>query len=218
MPNETPTLKKGKNVYFVLGLVLIVIFVAAIWASSMQKPISVSQSEKQQSADTNTPTPDGTKKPVVDPNMPEILKTATTVVPGANPISKTGVVLTPEGKPVKNDAAPMAPEAPRQTLPVDAKNLSKDVIQIGASTSGFSPKTFTVAAGKSLTISLSSVDGYSHVMVFDDVSLQSVAMGVAPSETRAISFNAPTKAGTYAFSCTVPGHKSRGEVGAMIVK
>jgi len=67
-------------------------------------------------------------------------------------------------------------------------------------------------------VAVSSTDGYTHVFMFDDPSLSAVAVGVGPKETRAITFNAPAKAGTYSFHCDVPGHTARGEVGAMIVK
>ena len=85
------------------------------------------------------------------------------------------------------------------------------------SAEGFKPSTFEVKAGQLVTMSLTSVDKMTHVLLFDDPSLAAVAIGVGPDETRAITFNAP-KAGEYAFHCDVPGHAARGEKGVMIVK
>lgn len=215
MPNENFSSPKSKKLYLVLGLVLIVVFIAAVWATTKQKPADQPTGENQEVTQNEEGAP---TESTTATNTPAALKDAKTVVPGANPISKDNKVLTPEGKPVKNDALPMDPAAPRQTPPVDAKVLSKEVTKIGASAAGFSPSSFTVSKGAPVTLSLSSTDGYTHVMVFSDPSLSAVAMGVAPGETRAISFNAPTTAGEYSFRCTVPGHEARGEKGVMIVK
>jgi uncharacterized cupredoxin-like copper-binding protein len=221
MPNEVNSSQKSKKLFLALGLVLIVVVLLVVWASSSKKSIdSTPQANEEQTTgeQAGEVVPQEPTAVSVTSSSPEILKTATVVVPGANPISAAGKVLTPEGKPVKNDSLPMAPDAPRQTQPVDVKVLAKEVIKINASSSGFSPSSFTVKKGAPITLSLTSTDGYTHVMVFSDASLSSVAMGVAPGETRVISFNAPEKAGEYAFRCTVPGHEARGEKGVMIVQ
>lgn len=224
MPNEVNSSQKSKKLFLALGLVLIVVVLLVVWASSSKKSMDQNnQANENQTAgeqtDENGPVvPQEPTAVAVNSSSPEILKTAKVVAPGANPISAAGKVLTPEGKPVKNDSLPMAPDAPRQTQPVDVKVLAKEVIKISASAAGFSPSSFTVKKGAPITVSLTSTDGYTHVMVFNDASLSSVAMGVAPGETRVISFNAPEKAGEYAFRCTVPGHEARGEKGVMIVQ
>lgn len=150
--------------------------------------------------------------------IPEALKEATVTVVGANPIAKDGTVLTTEGVAVKNDAVPMSPEAPKQTPPVAAAELPSSVVKLGISAAGWNPAEFTVNAGAPVTIAISSEDDYTHVFMFNDPSLAAVAVGVSPRETRAITFNAPTEKGEYAFHCDVPGHAARGEVGKMIVK
>lgn len=220
MPNEMPSSNKSKKIFLVLGLVIIVIFIAMAWV--LLKPKSVSTpnvTDDQKTTANQAPGETGPIEPtkITTTTVPE-LKDAKVVVPGANPISKDNKVLTMEGKPVKNDALPMAPEAPRQTLPVDVKTLPSEVVKINASSAGFVPNSFTVKKGQPVTLSLTSTDGYTHVIVFNDASLSAVAMGVAPNETRVISFNAPTTAGKYTFRCTVPGHEARGESGTMIVQ
>jgi len=85
-------------------------------------------------------------------------------------------------------------------------------------TSGFSPSRFEVNAGAEVTVALTSGDNYTHTLVFYDLVLENVAIGVGPHETRAISFYAPDAPGEYVFSCTVPGHAASGERGTMAVK
>lgn len=138
-------------------------------------------------------------------------------VVGANPV-KDNVVVTQTGTAVKNDAVPMSPEAPQQTAPISEKQLPSSAIKLGVSAAGFAPASFEVKAGAPVTLSVTATDTNTHVFMFDDASLAAVAIGVGPSETRAITFNAPSKAGEYTFRCDVPGHAGRGETGKMIVK
>lgn len=127
------------------------------------------------------------------------------------------VVITPMGKPVKNDVRPGSPEAPQQTAPISVESLPAGSIKLTGSADGFEPSTFEVKAGQLTTLSLTSVDQKTHVLLFDSPKLSSIGIGVGPDETRAITFNAP-EAGEYTFRCDVPGHSARGEKGVMIVK
>lgn len=139
-------------------------------------------------------------------------------VVGANAVTKDNVVITKTGEVAKNDVVPMSPEAPQQTAPITKAQLPNTAVKLDVSATGFSPAEFSVKAGAPVTLSVSSVDGLTHVFMFEDSALAAVAIGVGPSETRAITFNAPAKAGEYAFRCDVPGHFGRGEAGKMIVK
>ncbi len=147
---------------------------------------------------------------------PEEVMQAKPVVEGTSKVMEN-VVVTPTGKPVKNDARPGSPEAPQQTAPISVEALPGGSVKLTGSAEGFKPNTFEVKAGQLVTMSLTSVDKMTHVLLFDDPSLAAVAIGVGPDETRAITFNAP-KSGEYAFHCDVPGHAARGEKGTMIVK
>lgn len=153
----------------------------------------------------------------VTPEIP--VEGATIEVAGASLILEDKVVNN-EGIEVKNDVEPMAPEAPQQTAPItDTSKLSEKVIKIEVSAEkGFQPNSFSVKAGQPTTISVSSVDDYTHVFAFKDASLSAVAVGVANGETRAITFDAPESKGEYVFYCNVPGHEGRGETGKMIVE
>lgn len=123
------------------------------------------------------------------------------------------------GAPAKNDALPGSPAAPQQSGPVSQTSLPKNAVNLVITAKGFNPSSFTAQSGKEVVLAITSGDTLTHVFMFDDSSLSGVALGVAPQETRSITFNAPTtKAGEYTFRCDVPGHKDRGEVGKMIVK
>lgn len=221
---------KNKKLFVILGLVLVVaiIVVAAVMSSkkSGNNPADSQTSGNDVSADIPADVqpyvPEGadanatgTGEEVV---IPEALKDATVAVVGANPIAKDGTVVTTEGVAVKNDAVPMSPEAPKQTPPVAKEDLPASVIKLGISAAGWDPAEISVKAGAPVTLAITATDDFTHVLMFDDPSLSAVAVGVSPHETRAITFNAPSTPGEYAFHCDVPGHAGRGEVGKMIVK
>lgn len=139
-------------------------------------------------------------------------------VVGGNVITKDNIVITATGEATKNNVVPMSPEAPQQTQPIAKNDILDSTIKLDVAATGFTPNSFDVKAGMPLTLSVSSADNMTHVFIFDDNTLSAVAIGIGPSETRAITFNAPTKAGEYSFRCDVPGHLGRGETGTMVVK
>ncbi|MBI4034261.1 MAG: cupredoxin domain-containing protein [Candidatus Brennerbacteria bacterium] len=138
--------------------------------------------------------------------------------PGASPVTEGGQVVTPEGAPVRQDVLPGSPEAPQQSNPVSEESLPEETVKLKISASGIAPASFNVKAGSAVVLSVTSVDDQTHVFKFKDPSLQAVAIGVGPGETRAITFNAPKGAGDYDFFCDVPGHEARGERGVMTVR
>lgn len=136
--------------------------------------------------------------------------------PGASPVATSGQVVTQEGNPVKLNVEPMSPEAPQQSAPITESQVPSSAVKITVSAQGFTPNTFTVKAGAPIALSVTSGDEQTHIFKFEDPSLSAVAVGIGPHETRLIPFNAPAK-GEYTFYCDVPGHKTRGETGTMIV-
>jgi len=110
------------------------------------------------------------------------------------------------------------PEKPESSLPLEKVQISEEAIKIGVSETGFFPVSFEVKKGEKIFLAVTSEDEWTHVFKFADESLIEVAVGVAPGETRAITFYAPKEAGEYEFYCDVPGHEARGEKGKMIVK
>lgn len=191
--------KKNIVVYVIVAVIVVAVVVYALMSGVGTKP-TVEQGVVGDQTSQGTVT----EKGVV-------------AAPGTSPIStSTGEVVTPEGKPVQNDAVPGTPEAPQQSNPTSPKALPAAAIKLNVSSSGYSPNQFTVKAGSPVTLSVTATDNQTHVFAFNDASLSAVAIGVAPGETRAITFSAPAK-GEYSFMCNVPGHAERGETGKMIV-
>ena len=143
----------------------------------------------------------------------------TVVVPGTNPVNSSGQVVAPSGKPADNSAVPGSASAPSQSAPVTATEVPSSAIKLDIATAGgFSPSSFTVKPGAAVTLSLTATDDQTHVLRFDDASLQAVAIGIGPGMTRVITFNAPSTAGSYSFHDDVPGHAQAGDVGKMVVQ
>lgn len=209
----------NKKIWILLGLLaVIVIIVIAAMVQNKKTPGVGNNTDNNSVAvtgDTNTPATPQAPTPVVSDNP--VLKDAVVVVPGASPVTKDDKVVNAQGEQTNNAAVPLSPTAPMQTEPINKASLGASVIKIDVSSTGFSPNEFTVNAGAAVTMSLTSLDGASHVLMFNDPSLMAVAIGIMPNETRAITFNAPA-AGEYTFRCDIPGHLGRGETGKMIVK
>ena len=202
-----------KNFLIIIGVALLaIIVVMAVVMAGNQKPASNNSGGGEVEVKV-APTDLDTEQVIA---TPEEVMQAKPVVEGTSKVMDN-IVVTPTGKPVKNDARPGSPEAPQQTAPISVEDLPSGSVKLTGSADGFKPSTFEVKAGQLVTMSLTSVDKMTHVLLFDDPSLAAVAIGVGPDETRAITFNAP-KAGEYAFHCDVPGHAARGEKGTMIVK
>ncbi len=140
------------------------------------------------------------------------------ILPATSPVTKEGQVVTAEGQPVRLDVPPGTPLAPQQSNPISEDVLPEEAIKLKVSAEGFSPNSFSVSAGSVVILSVSSVDTQTHLFKFKSPALSAVAIGVAPGETRAITFNAPQAVGEYEFLCDVPGHEARGERGVMVVK
>lgn len=145
-----------------------------------------------------------------------------------------GVKQTPKSQPSVNNQpienvlpgesgelpAPIAQNAanPAQSAPLEQLELPKSAIRISITEQGIFPVSFEVKAGEEVMLGVSSADQWTHIFKFKVKSLEQVAVGVGPKETRAISFIAPKEKGEYEYYCDVPGHIERGEAGKMIVK
>ncbi len=143
----------------------------------------------------------------------------TVAAPGSSPVNSQGQVLAPSGQVANNSAVPGSATAPSQSSPLTSTDVPASAIKLTVATAGgFSPSTFTVKPGAAVTLSLTGTDDQTHVLRFDDASLQAVAIGIGPGMTRVITFNAPTTAGDYSFRDDVPGHAQAGDIGKMIVQ
>lgn len=138
------------------------------------------------------------------------------VTSGSSAVNKEGVVVNPNGEAARNDAPPTSPEAPKQSNPISEDVSIPDSVKIEMTRDGLTPQEFTVRAGKAVTLVITAKDENTHVFKFRDASLQGVAVGVGPGETRSITFNAPSEKGNYEYYCDVPNHAA--EIGKMTVK
>ena len=137
---------------------------------------------------------------------------------GTSPISAEGVVVTTEGKPVEQGVEPGTENAPKQSIPLSEDDIPVQAIKLRVSVAGFSPSSFTVQAGRAVTLAVTVDGSESHLFAFEDPALSAVVVGVGPGQTRIISFNAPETPGDYAFRCGVPGNAARGVTGVMVVQ
>lgn len=140
------------------------------------------------------------------------------LLPGTSLVSEGGQVISANGQIAENDAEWGTPSAPQQSGPVAIGDLPRGAVSLNVIAGGFSPGSFKVKAGEVVVLSLTSKDSFTHSFHFSDQSLQAVALGVGPGETRAITFNAPKQKGQYEFFCDLPGHRDRGETGVMVVE
>jgi uncharacterized cupredoxin-like copper-binding protein len=148
--------------------------------------------------------------------------------PGKLPGEEPGPVAEPGEEPIEGEepgeealpAEPewQRPEEPMSSPPLEIAEIPEETIELGVTAQGFSPSSFEIEKGKEVTLSVTSRDQWTHVFKFKDPSLAEVAIGLAPGETRAITFYTPSEKGEYEFFCDVPGHEGRGEKGVMIVK
>ncbi|MFA5024010.1 MAG: cupredoxin domain-containing protein [Patescibacteria group bacterium] len=145
------------------------------------------------------------------------LEGAKVVVPGANPITVDDKVVTPEGRIATSTERPMEGDAPRQTGFLKKEDLPTTLVKVEVGNGKFSPTEFKTHLGAPTSFSLTGVDKLTHLIAFDSPALSAVIIMVGPGQTKAITFNAPDKAGEYTFRCDSPGHAEKGETGKMYV-
>jgi plastocyanin len=196
-------MSKNKGLWIALAVVVVVVVVYVVVAGVHTSPSIPSVAN----------TPAGTQT-----DLGTVTTAGVVAATGTSAIASSGIVVAPTGKPTENNVAPASPTAPQESNPIaDVKAVPSAAIKLTVSvTDGFKPNTFSVSAGAPVTISVTAGDQSTHIFAFKDASLSAVAVGVGPGETRAITFNAPTKAGTYDFYSNVPGQS--GETGTMTVK
>jgi len=223
---------KNKKIFVLLGVLVLMIIIVIILAAQSKK--SISRTGAGQAVNTNqsanssttanavvsvksddlTPAPIATGTNLTKEGTAN-LKTAKVVVPGANPISSNNVVLTPTGEPTNASAQSTASNAPKQTGFLDKATLPKTLAQTTIANNAFTPNTITTQAGAPTSFALTSGDNLVHVLNFDDSSLSAIAILVGPGQTKAITFNAPKKAGSYIFHDSTPGSTA---TGTLVVK
>ena len=110
------------------------------------------------------------------------------------------------------------PEEPEASAPMEESEIPEEAFEITMTAEGINPSSFEVKRSEKLMLSITSGDSWTHVFKFEDENLKDAIVGVAPNETRVITFYAPDEPGEYEFHCDLPGHAARGETGKMVVK
>lgn len=142
-------------------------------------------------------------------------------VPAEEPIIEPGEPTAPMTEPIVEEPEIPSwqnPEEPTQSAPLTEGQVVEGAIEIEISAEGISPSSFEVERGETVFLSVSSSDQWTHLFQFKDESLDEVAVGLGPGQTRVITFYAPDEKGDYEYYCGVPGHEGRGEKGTMTVK
>jgi plastocyanin len=221
---------KGKNkalTVIIIAIIAILIIVLVVLALTQKEETNTPDGERNAPAN-ETGDVDNLDEADLDEAMPgeegmageevpEALQNAESQVEGGNLVTEDNRVVTQEGEDARNDVEPGSPDAPQQTGPVDVEALPENTVKLGISAEGFNPAELRMPANSAVTMSVSSTDDYTHIFKFKDDALKAVAVGIAPGETRAITFQTPGP-GEYEFYCDVPGHEGRGEAGIMIVE
>jgi len=206
-------MEKKKNLYIVIGIIVILAIIIIATpkkdAEFVDEPIHGEEMPTKQELKDMEAAPEIEIKEIVEPEV---------VAPGASLVTGEGEVLAKTGEVAQNDAVPGTKEAPKPSQTLTEEQIPEEALVINISReAGFEPQQFRVKPGQVVTIALTSIDNSVHGFRFTDKILTAVAVSVNPGETRAITFKAPEMLGEYAFHCTAPGHKRKGEIGSMIV-
>lgn len=141
--------------------------------------------------------------PVVSSSTKEIAK-ATSSPLNASTTNFSGTLNT----------LPGSPDAPQQ-VKVDTTEIPVGSVRLEVSDRGFSPKEFTVLAGKPVSLALTAVGANTHVFIFPDSSLMGLTMMISGGDTKVLNFTAPA-VGVYGFRDDIPTFRQN--TGIMIVE
>lgn len=79
----------------------------------------------------------------------------------------------------------------------------------------FTPSTITAKAGEPVMVTFKNNGTYPHNFTIAELGVHSET--IQPGQTTTVTFT-PTKAGSYTYECTVPGHADRGMKGTLTVQ
>jgi uncharacterized cupredoxin-like copper-binding protein len=103
------------------------------------------------------------------------------------------------------------------TKPTTASGGVQDLTIKGLDTLKFDPATLTVKSGSPVHLTLTNTGVLVHDWVIDDLDGKKVAIEAVGGKSAAIDFT-PSKAGSYSFYCSQPGHTEAGMKGTLIVQ
>lgn len=100
--------------------------------------------------------------------------------------------------------------------PTTSGTVQKLTVEVGVNGAlAFKPAVLTAKKGTPVELTLINRDkAQAHSLVIAQLNLKSVQL---PAQKQTTLRFTPTRAGTYAFYCDLPGHKDAGEVGTLII-
>jgi len=119
-------------------------------------------------------------------------------------------VLLVAGSPSQNSVSPSVSEETEESTPSGAGV----VIEIEATDFAFSPPSFEIPTGATVTLKLTNSGVVPHNI---DLPELGIVVEAEAGETQEITFSAPTEAATTEFLCNLPGHRESGMTGAVVV-
>jgi len=107
---------------------------------------------------------------------------------------------------------------PLQPSPPGGASSRRPELRLTALAGGrfrFQPEALRAPAGTPVRLVYTNADAVPHDFVLDGEATAHIA--VLPGRTAAIEFAAPTRPGTYAFYCSIAGHREAGMTGQLVV-
>lgn len=106
--------------------------------------------------------------------------------------------------------APTSPTAPS----TEGLAGAREITVIGTEFN-FNPSSINVKAGEKIKLTFKNNGGASHNLVMEGLGLKTKTIGSGQTDT--VEFTAPAS-GTYAFFCSVSGHRSSGMEGSLRIE
>ena len=129
---------------------------------------------------------------------------------------KGGSSYTPPATTQTQTATPTTQAAnPTTTVTSTTATAAVENITVTGTEYAFNPSTITVKKGEAVTITFKNAGAYPHNFSVADLNVKSKT--IQPGAQDTFTFT-PTKTGSFAYICTVPGHADRGMKGTLTVK
>lgn len=134
------------------------------------------------------------------------------VVLGGWWLVKKNVAVPATGDTVSTESvATTSPSVPLRGEQVEEQSLN---ITISGSEFKYEPAAISAKVGQTVTVVYKNVGAYPHNFVIDELGVKSQT--IKSGETETFNFT-PSKAGTFAFYCSLPNHREKGMVGTISV-
>lgn len=129
---------------------------------------------------------------------------------------RSGAYQTPSSNPTENATGTYGPsQAPGITSPSASPTGVTKKFTVTAKEYSFTPSTITVNQGDNVVITFKNMGTFSHNLTIGDLNLATNT--ISPGQSATLTFIAG-QPGTYAFYCTVDGHRDMGMQGSLEVK